>query len=203
MVDCNTGCFPQNKFFFRARSLTRPSLTLRFHPHCTTFVSPLACFELSKNGLFCSLGRCKFCCFLRKALRNGLSGLRTLQYYEHRRQTLSSIWIVFEYGYLYIFVFVYLFIHSRREPWFMFIQTDRFLSLTEEQKWDKDYTLKWCRLVKKWKLKGCKKCWVMGKTTDLYCVRHQKIVNKGFRIACDLSNFILFELKELGNLKKV
>ena len=147
VVDCNTGCFPQNKFFFRERSLTRPSLTLRFHPHCTTFVSPLACFELRKNGLFCSLVRCKFCCFLCKALRNGLSGLRTLQYYEHRRQTLSSIWIVFEYGYLYIFVFVYLFIHSRREPWFMFIQTDQFLSLTEEQKWDKDYTLKWCRLV--------------------------------------------------------
>ena len=84
----------------------------------------------------------------------------------------------------------------------MFIQTDQFLSLTEEQKWDKDYTLKWCRLVKKWKLKRCKKCWVMGKTTDLYCVRHQKIVNKGFRIACELSNFILFGIKRTGKLKK-
>ena len=99
-----------------------------------------------------------------------------------------------------ICTFLYLFIHSRLEPWFMFIQTDQFLSLTEEQKWGKDYTLKWCRLVKKWKLKECKKCLVMGKTTDRYCVRHQKIVNKGFRIAFDIPNFFL-ELKELRNLK--
>ena len=48
---------------------------------------------------------------------------------------------------------IYLFIHSRLEPWFMFIQTDQFLSLTEEQKWDKDYTLKWCRLGKKMETK--------------------------------------------------
>ena len=101
VVDNNTGFFPQNQFL-RARSLTCPSLTLRFHPPCTTFVSPLACFELRRNGLFCSLVRCKFCCFLRKAVRNGLSGF-----------TYSAvIWIqtsniVFEY--LYIFVFVYSF----------------------------------------------------------------------------------------------
>ena len=192
VVDCNTGFFPQNQFL-RARSLTCPSLTLRFHPPCTTFVSPLACFELRNNGLFCSLVRCKFCCFLRKAVRNGLSGLRTLQSNEHRPQTLSSS----------IYTFLYLFIHSRLEPWFMFIQTDQFLSLTEEQKWDKDYTLKWCRLVKKWKLKKCKKCLVMGKITDRYCVRHQKIVNKGFRISFDLSNFILFGIKRTEKLKNI
>ena len=87
VVDCNTGFFSPQNHFLRARSLTRPSLTLRYHPPCTTFVSPLACFKLR---LFCSLIRCKFCCFLRKAVRNGLSGLRTLQSYEHRPQTLSS-----------------------------------------------------------------------------------------------------------------
>lgn len=45
VADCSTGFFPQNHFF-RARSVTRPSLTLRFHHLCTTFVSPLACFKL-------------------------------------------------------------------------------------------------------------------------------------------------------------
>ena len=43
----------------------------------------------------------------------------------------------------------------------------------------------------------------MGNTTDQYCVRRQKIVNKGFRIAFDLSNFILFGIKRTEELKNI
>ena len=46
-----------------------------------------------------------------------------------------------------IFALCFLFFCGRLGLQFMCIQTDQFWLLMVEQKWDKDYTLKWCRSV--------------------------------------------------------
>ena len=41
----------------------------------------------------------------------------------------------------------------------------------------------------------------MGKTTDRYCVLQQKILNKGFTIACDEQISYFLKLSKQGNFK--
>ena len=96
VVDCNTGFFPQNKFFFSEREASHALVSL------FVFTLPVRLsfyrshvLNNAKNGLFCSLVSCKFCYFLRKAL----------QLYEQRSQTYD-----FHLECLRIWIFTYLFI---------------------------------------------------------------------------------------------